>query len=336
MLIPFTPYIFANPWFLLGLIIVPIVYWFLSRYTSSRKVTYKLSTTLGITSNASSWKVRYKTYLNYMIVFGLMLLFVALARPQDTSVSERIDAEGIDIVLSLDVSPSMDADDLKPTRLEAAKEVAINFVKGRPNDRIGLVIFAAESFTQCPATIDHSVLIQQLEGLHSNLLLKSTAIGMGLASAVNNLRGFEGKSKVVILMTDGVNESGSISPETALEIAQMYGIRVYTIGVGSSGEAYMPMEDEEGNIIGRQKIPVMIDELLLKKIATNTGGRYFRATDNASLKQIYTEINKLEKSKIESQGLTQYKECFRPFLFAALLLIVISGVLTFTTFKSLT
>jgi Ca-activated chloride channel family protein len=230
----------------------------------------------------------------------------------------------------------MDADDLKPTRLEAAKEVAVNFVKGRPNDRIGLVIFAAESFTQCPATIDHNVLIQQLEGLHSNLLLRSTAIGMGLASAVNNLRNLGGKSKVVILMTDGVNESGSISPETALEIAQMYGVRVYTIGVGSSGEAYMPMEDEEGNIIGRQKLPVAIDEALLKKIAANTGGRYFRATDNASLKQIYNEIDKLEKSKIEAQGFTQYKECYRPFLLVALLLLVLYSGLSITTFKSLT
>jgi Ca-activated chloride channel family protein len=336
MKIPFTSYFFAHPWFLLCLILLPLAYWVYRKMASPRKVRYTVSTTLGISTGPVSWKVKYKVYLKYLLGFSYALMIVALARPQDTSVGQTLNAEGIDIVLSLDVSPSMDADDLKPTRLEAAKEVAVNFVKGRPNDRIGLVIFAAESFTQCPATIDHNVLIQQLEGLHSNLLLRSTAIGMGLASAVNNLRNLGGKSKVVILMTDGVNESGSISPETALEIAQMYGVRVYTIGVGSSGEAYMPMEDEEGNIIGRQKLPVAIDEALLKKIAANTGGRYFRATDNASLKQIYNEIDKLEKSKIEAQGFTQYKECYRPFLLVALLLLVLYSGLSITTFKSLT
>ncbi len=336
MRIPFTTYQFADPLYFLLLLSLPVFYWLSKRLFNRRNQDYTLSTTLGIEQRAPlSLKARLLPYLKYLTYIAGVFFIIALARPQDTAVNEAIDAEGIDIVLSLDISPSMDAEDLKPSRLEAAKEVAVNFIKGRPSDRIVLVIFAGESFTQCPATIDHNVLIEQLENLHSNLLVKSTAIGMGLASAVNNLRHLTGKSKVVILMTDGVNEGGTISPETALEIAQLYGIRVYTIGVGATGETFMPVTDENGNVISRQKMPVMIDEAILNKIAKGTGGKYFRATDNGSLQKIYNEIDQLEKSKIESNSLVQFRDCYRPFLFIGLALLVLQSLMSLTYFRSL-
>lgn len=336
MRIPFTPYQFADPGYFLLLLLLPVIYIVSKRFFSKRDPAYKLTATTGIERAPLSRKVRLRPYFNYLPYIAGLFIIIALARPQDTSINEAIDAQGIDIVLSLDISPSMDAEDLKPSRLEAAKEVAVNFIKGRPSDRIGLVIFAGESFTQCPATIDHNVLIQQLESLHSNLLVKSTAIGMGLASAVNNLRHLTGKSKVVILMTDGVNEGGSISPETALEIAQLYGVRVYTIGVGATGTTFMPVTDENGHVISRQKMPVMIDEAILTQIANGTGGKYYRATDNGSLQKIYNEIDQLEKSKIESNSLVQFKDCYRPFLIIGLVLLLLQSLLSMTYFRSLT
>ncbi len=335
MHIPFTSYYLASPYFLL-LLALPILYWWYKKKKDSPTVHYTLSTTLGFKGNAPGWKAQLKPYLNRLLGAAFVLSIIALARPQDTANSENINTQGIDIVLSLDVSPSMDVNDLQPSRLEAAKEVAIKFIKGRPSDRIGLVIFAGESFTQCPATIDHNVLIEQIENLHSNLLTKSTAIGMGLASAVNNLRQSNAASKVIILMTDGINESGTIAPETALEIAKLYGVRVYTIGVGSDGEAFVPITDEFGNVISRQRLKVMIDEVLLQKIADETGGKYYRATDNASLSKIYSEIDRLEKSKIEGESFTQYRECYKPFLLIALLLLALHSILNFTVFRSVT
>lgn len=336
MRIPFTSIQFAEPLNLLLLLFLPIFYLFFKKYRSNRQASYTLSTTLGLQKVSSSWKVRYWPFLNYLGGLGAAMLILALARPQDTSVGNNSDSEGIDIVLSLDVSPSMDANDLSPSRLEAAKRVAVDFIKGRPSDRIGLVIFAGESFTQVPGTIDHNVLIEQIKTLRSDLLVKSTAIGMGLASAVNNLRNASSKSKVVILMTDGVNESGSIAPETALEIAKTYGVRVYTIGVGSNQDAYIPITDELGNVISRKKMPASIDEPLLRKIAENTGGQYYRATDNASLSKIYGEIDKLEKSKLSLVNPSQYKDYFPPFLFLGLFFILLQAVLPFTVFKSAT
>ena len=336
MRIPFTSYQFASPWYFLLLLLLPVIYLLWERFRSKKNLSYTLSTTLGLERVPVSTKARLQPYLKSITYIAAVFMVIALARPQDTAINEAINAEGIDIILSLDISPSMDAEDLNPSRLEAAKQVAVDFIKGRPSARIGLVIFAGESFTQCPATIDHNVLIAQLESLHSNLLVKSTAIGMGLASAVNNLRHMTGKSKVVILMTDGVNEGGTISPETALEIAQLYGIRVYTIGVGSAGETFMPVTDENGNVISRQRMPVMIDEAILTKIANGTGGKYFRATDNGSLQKIYNEIDQLEKSKIESNSLIQYKDCYRPFLLIAVLLLLAQSILSLTYFRSLT
>ena len=336
MRIPFTSIQFAEPLNLLLLMLLPIFYLFFKKFRADRQASYTVSTTLGLQRLSSSWKVRYLPYLNYLSGFGAVMLILALARPQDTSVGNNNDSEGIDIVLSLDVSPSMDANDLSPSRLEAAKRVAVEFIKGRPSDRIGLVIFAGESFTQVPGTIDHNVLVEQIKTLRSDLLVKSTAIGMGLASAVNNLRNASSLSKVVILMTDGVNESGSIGPETALEIAKTYGVRVFTIGVGSAQDGYLPITDELGNVISRKKMPASIDEPLLRKIADNTGGKYYRATDNASLSKIYNEIDKLEKSKLSLVNPSQYKDYFAPFLALGMFLILLQAVLPFTVFKSAT
>lgn len=333
MNIPFSDYYLAAPYYLL-LLLLPVLYLFYRK--RKRKVYYTLSTTLGFQVAAMSWKAKARPYLDYLLGLAAFFMIIALARPQDTGEAESIQTEGIDIILSLDVSPSMDVNDLLPTRLEAAKEVATKFVMGRPSDRIGLVIFAGESFTQCPATIDHNVLVAQIDGLHSNLLTKSTAIGMGLASAVNNLRSSNAASKVVILMTDGINEGGVIAPETALAIAKMYGVRVYTIGVGSDGDVFVPITDELGNVISRQKLKVAIDEVLLQKIADETGGKYYRATDNASLSKIYEAIDQLEKSKIEGGTFTHYKECYRPFLFVALLLLMLHVIASMTVFRSLT
>ncbi|HTO14858.1 MAG TPA: VWA domain-containing protein [Edaphocola sp.] len=336
MRIPFTTYQFASPWFLLLILTLPILYYFYKESKSKRKLTYTLSTTLGIKNRSKNWKVKCQPYLPYLNIIALLFLIFALARPQDTSQRNDIATEGIDIVLCLDISPSMEAEDLQPSRLEAAKQVATNFVTDRPNDKIGLVIFAGESFTQVPITIDHNLLIEQIKSLHSSMLSQSTAIGMGLASSVNSLKNATEKSKVVILLTDGVNESGTISPETALEIAMLFKIRVYTIGVGANGEVFMPIKDEFGNIVSRQKLPVSLDEPLLNKIAKNTGGKYYRATDNASLNKIYKEIDQLEKRKITGERYAQYKDLFPTLVALAIIFLLLQLILKYTLFRSIT
>ncbi|HRP88762.1 MAG TPA: VWA domain-containing protein [Edaphocola sp.] len=336
MPIPFTTYIFASPWFLLLFLTIPILYFYYKKNKSKRKLTYTLTTTLGIQQHTKNWKVRWKPYLPYLNIIALSLMILALARPQDTAQRDDLQAEGIDIVLCIDISPSMEAEDLQPSRIEAAKAVAINFVKDRPTDKIGLVVFAGESFTQVPVTIDHNLLIEQIKHLNSNLLSPSTAIGMGLASSVNSLKDISGKSKVIILLTDGVNESGTISPETALEIAMLYKIKVYTVGVGGNGTVFMPIKDEAGNVISRQRLPVSLDEPLMKKIANNTGGKYFRATDNNSLQEIYKEINQLEKRKIEGERYAQYKDLFFSLLLIATLILLLQLILKYTIFRSIT
>ncbi len=227
---------------------------------------------------------------------GFFAAFVlAMARPQKTNVTENVDSEGIDIVLSMDISGSMLAEDFKPNRIEAAISTAMKFVDGRPADRIGLVIFAGESFTQCPITIDHSVVKEQLSQIKSGLLEDGTAIGMGLATAVDRLRDARGKSRVVILMTDGVNNTGLVDPQTALEIAKAYKVRVYTIGIGSEGQALYPVQTPYG--LQKQMMPVQIDEKLLQRISRETGGKYYRATGNTKLEDVYKEIDQLEKNQ---------------------------------------
>lgn len=294
----------------------------------------RLTTLSGLGTIKPTWRVRFRPMLFVLRIVALVTLIIALARPQSSNVSESIDSEGIDIVLSVDVSGSMLAEDLKPNRIEAAKKVAADFIDQRPTDRIGLVIFSGESFTQCPITIDHNVLKEQLSQIKSGVLVDGTAIGMGLATGVDRLRNATGKSRVLILLTDGVNNTGLIDPSTALEIAKAYKVRVYTIGVGTEGEAPYPTPTPYG--IQKQMMPVQIDEPLLKKISVETGGEYYRATNNKSLAGIYQKIDKLEKTKVEISSYKQYSELFFPLACIALVCLGLELLLRYTVFRSIT
>jgi len=259
------------------------------------------------------------------------LLVVALARPQSALSWEDSTTEGIDIVIATDISGSMLSEDLKPNRLEAGKNIAMEFIKARPYDRIGLVVFSGESFTQCPLTIDHDVLINLFNDVSNGMIRDGTAIGMGLATAVNRLKESEAKSKVVILLTDGTNTTGSIAPLTAAEIAQQFNVRVYTVGVGTEGHAPYPVQTPFG--VQYQQVPVTIDEETLTEIADVTGGKYFRATDNEKLKEIYAQIDQLEKAKIAVTHYQQKTERFFPLALAALLLLLLDFALRHTVLK---
>ena len=276
-----------------------------------------------------------QTFRNYLrhILFGLRtaaiaFLIIVLARPQKIDMFQDVSTEGIDIILTLDISGSMLAHDFKPDRLEASKNVATEFISGRPYDRIGLVVFSGESFTQCPLTTDHAVLINLMRELQSGMIEDGTAIGNGLALAVNRIKDSEAKSKVIILLTDGVNNRGEIAPATAADIAKTFGIRVYTIGVGTMGTAPYPVQTPFGTQY--QNLPVEIDEAILKDIAAKTGGKYFRATDNNKLVQVYGEIDKLEKSKIDVRQFTRKEE---KFMIPALILF---GLLVLEVFARIT
>lgn len=325
---------FANPWFFWLLLIIPLMVWWHYRSRHRQQASFKVSSLEGLKKIPVSWKVRLRPVLLILRLLGIALLIVAMARPQSSSVTENINSEGIDIVLCIDVSGSMLAEDFQPNRIEAAKKVAINFVKGRPSDRIGLVIFAGESFTQCPITTDHAVLDNQIEKVSSGMLEDGTAIGMGLATSVERLRNSKAKSKVIILLTDGVNNTGLIDPVTALEIAKLYKVRVYTIGVGTQGMAPYPVPMPGGGV-QMQNMPVQIDEALLQKIATETGGEYFRATNNSSLANIYQQIDKMEKTKVEITSFRRYAELFFPLALAALVLLFLEIILRYSVFKSL-
>lgn len=261
----------------------------------------------------------------------LAFVITALARPQTKFEEQNAEGEGVDIVLCIDVSGSMTAQDLTPNRLEAAKSVAIDFVNKRITDRVGIVIFSGESFTQCPLTTDHPVLISAIENIRNGLLEDGTAIGSGLGTSVDRLRTSKSKSKVVILLTDGENNGGLIDPETAKEIAKAFQVKVYTIGVGTDGYAPQPVNTPMGVVMQNGK--VSIDEKLLKEIASQTGGKYFRAKDNEGLIGIYDEINSLEKSKIEISTRTRYTEKFFPFIIAAMAFLLLEVLLGFTVFR---
>ncbi|WDF77386.1 VWA domain-containing protein [Mucilaginibacter sp. AW1-7] len=262
---------------------------------------------------------------------ALSAMIVALARPQSSLSWQNSTTEGIDIIIASDISGSMLAEDFKPNRLEAGKQIAIDFIKGRPDDRIGLVIFSGESFTQCPLTIDHSVLVNLFADVKNGMITDGTAIGMGLATAVNRLRTSQVKSKVVILLTDGSNNAGSIPPITAAEIARQFGVRVYTVGLGTNGFAPYPVQTPLG--IQYQKMPVVIDEGTLSKIANLTGGKYFRATNNQTLKDIYEQIDKLEKAKIDVTQYHKKTELFLPWAIIALAFLSLEFILKNTLFK---
>jgi Ca-activated chloride channel family protein len=322
---------FAYPQLLFLLLLIPLlVGWYISR-NNSRLASLTVSS-LKSFHNTSSWKRSLRHAGILLRVLALSSLIIAMARPRSVHELKRTEGEGIDVVLCIDVSGSMLAQDLSPNRLEAAKQVAAEFVKFRPTDRIGLVIFAGESFTQCPITSDHDMLVAQIYGIRSGFMLDGTAIGSGLATSADRLRSGTASSRVVVLLTDGENNGGLIDPRTAKEIARTLGIRVYTIGVGTEGYAPTPVQTPGGEVIMQQE-KVNIDEKLLREIALETGGRYFRARDNASLQQIYSEIDKLEKTKVEIQTSTRYAEKFHPLVMAALLFIFLELLLRFTVFR---
>ena len=322
---------FANPGFFWLLLLVPLmIAWYIWR-------NKKLQGTMRISSVKAFMGVKksgYGVLRHYSIALkslALIAIIVGLARPQSALSWQNTTTEGIDIVIATDISGSMLSEDLKPNRLEAGKNIAIDFIKDRPDDRIGLVVFSGESFTQCPLTIDHDVLINLFKGINNGMIEDGTAIGMGLATAVNRLKDSEAKSKVVILLTDGSNTGGSIPPVTAAEIAKQMNVRVYTVGVGTKGYAPYPVKTPFG--IQYQQVPVTIDEGTLSSIAKITGGKYFRATNNDKLKEIYQQIDQLEKAKI---AVTQYHkktERFLPFTLIALALLLVEFGLRNTLFK---
>lgn len=258
-------------------------------------------------------------------ILAVVMIIIAMARPRSSQEMDRVDTEGIDIMLTMDVSTSMLARDFKPDRISAAKDIAIEFISQRPSDRIGIVVFAGESYTQCPLTTDRATLINLMKEVQTDLIEDGTAIGNGLATAVARLKDSNAKSRVVILLTDGVNNGGEITPQTAAEIAKTYGVRVYTIGVGAMGTAPYPVMTPWG--VDVQNVRVEIDEELLSEIAETTGGRYFRATDNTKLMEIYSEINKMEKDRTTIDSFPVYKELFGRYAFIALLALMLELVL---------
>lgn len=323
---------YANPeYFWLYLLFVPLIGWYVWKQ-------HTMNATLQISSlDAFSGMSRsYKYYLRHLpfalrCVAVALLIFV-LARPQSTSNWSNSTTEGIDIVMAMDLSGSMQAQDLKPNRLEASIGVATEFVSGRQNDKMGLVVFAGESFTQCPLTTDQSVLINLFNAIPDIELEDGTAIGMGLSTAVARIKDSEAKSKVIILLTDGENNAGQITPETAAEMAKTFGIRVYTIGVGTNGTAPFPVQTVFGTRY--QQVPVKIDEDLLRTIASNTGGEYFRATDNEALKAIYERIDELEKTKIEKKEYSKKMEEYWRYAVLALLILGLELLLRNTLLRT--
>jgi len=305
-------YNLASPYFLLGLLAVPYIIYRLYKHKSLDNATISLPSTAGL-EPSRTWKIRLAPYLPMLWIASYTFMIIALARPQLTLEEQSVKGEGIDIMLAMDVSPSMLARDFDPDRLEASKIVAREFIKSRKSDRIGLVVFAGESFTQCPVTTDHKILDDFLAGIQIGMLEDGTAIGMGLATAVNRLKDSKATSKIVILLTDGVNNKGYIDPMTAAEIAKKYNIKVYTIGIGINGYAPFPQQLSNGMVI-LTDVKVEIDEALLQKIAEMTNGKYFRAIDKTSLENIYAEVNRLEKSEIETDVIKRYTEKYRPFL----------------------
>lgn len=310
---------FANPQFLYLLAVLPVIIAFHIWKGMKASASVRISSLDPFTDQGRPlrWYIRELLFGLRLIV--LALLIVVLARPQSANEWEQVNSEGIDIVMCIDASGSMQARDFNPNRLEASKELASQFISGRQGDRFGIVVFSAESFTQCPLTSDKATVLNLMNELKFGMIEDGTAIGMGLATSVNRLKESKAKSKVVILLTDGVNNSGMISPVTAADIAQQYNIRVYTIGVGTMGTAPMPVNTPFGMRL--QDVQVEIDEAVLGKIADKTGGKYFRATDNAKLAEIYTEIDKLEKTIMDVQKFSKRKDEYFPWLLAAVVVL---------------
>ncbi len=326
--------IFANPgFFYLFIIIALMIAWYLLR---GRKATATISVSgfEGFGDRSAGLRAHLRHLLFALRILALALLIIALARPQSTNRWEKVTSEGIDIVMAIDISGSMRAMDFKPDRLEAAKEVGMEFVASRPDDRFGLVVFAGESFTQCPLTTDQAVVTNFLNELDFDMVEDGTAIGMGLATAVNRIKDSKTESKVIILLTDGVNNRGEIGPVTAAELAATYGIRVYTIGVGSRGTAPFPAQDMFGRKVVQQ-MEVEIDEEVLKKIAVLTNGKYFRATDNNKLREIYSEIDTMEKTQMDVKQFSKKKDEYFPLLLLAIILLGLEIILRYTVFRTI-
>ncbi|MBQ7697960.1 MAG: VWA domain-containing protein [Paludibacteraceae bacterium] len=312
---------FHSPAYLfLLLFLVPVIGWYVWR-RRDQQASLHVSDTTVLARQPRSLRVWLIHVPFALRVLTITLLSIALARPQLSNRWQSQSTEGLDIMMALDVSGTMLAEDLKPNRLEAAKEVATDFVINRPNDNIGLVVFAGESFTQCPLTTDHAVLVNLFQSVKFGLIDDGTAIGLGLANSVNRMKDSPTKSKVIILLTDGSNNRGDITPQTAAEIAKTYGIRVYAVGVGSYGQARVPVQTPYGTQY--MMMDSEFDEGTLKNIAQTTGGEYFRATDNKSLKRIYEQIDQLEKSKIRVREYSKRSENFMPFLYAALICLLL-------------
>lgn len=323
--------IFANPEYLfLLLLILPAVAWYVIK-RKKRHAAIQVSNSFAFENIGRSWRERIEHLPFILRIMTLVLIILVLARPQSTNSWQNVTTEGIDIVLALDISSSMLAEDLKPNRLEAAKTVASNFISGRPNDNIGLVVFSAESFTQCPLTTDHTVLLNLFGSIKSGMIEDGTAIGLGLATSVSRLKDSKAKSRVIILLTDGTNNRGDIDPVTAAELAKTFGLRVYTIGIGTRGKAPYPFQTAYG--VQYQNIDVVIDEEPLKQIAGITGGEYYRATDNNSLKGIYTEIDKLEKTKFNVKEYSKKNEEYRLIALIGLLLLLAEMLLRITILR---
>lgn len=324
---------FANPAYLFLLILlVPLIatyVWKLRRSQASLEIS---SSEAFDVKGMTTAKVRLRHLPFVLRMVAIALVIVILARPQSTDSWQNSSTEGIDIMMAMDISGSMLARDLRPDRLTAAKNVAATFINGRPNDNIGLVVFSGESFTQCPLTTDHAVLLNLFKDIQSGMIEDGTAIGVGLANAVSRIKDSQAKSKVIILLTDGSNNRGEIAPVTAAEIARTFGIRVYTIGVGTQGEAPYPFR-LPGGTIQMQMVPVDIDEPTLQQIATITGGQYFRATDNSSLKAIYAEIDKMEKTKISVREFSKKQEEYMRIALVVLGLLLIEWLLRVTLLK---
>ena len=325
---------FANPGYLfLLLLLIPVIGWYIYELRKA-DASIQIGDTRILQEQPTPLRVRLLHLPFILRVAVITLLSLALARPQLTNRWSSESTEGIDIMMALDISGTMLAEDLKPNRLEAAKQVASDFVLARPNDQIGLVVFAGESFTQCPLTIDHAVLVNLFQSVEYGMIEDGTAIGLGLANAVNRMKDSQTKSKVIILLTDGSNNRGDIDPQTAAEIAKTFGIRVYTVGVGSYGQARVPVQTP----IGTQYITMdsEFDETTLQRIAQTTGGQYFRATDNSSLKKIYEQIDQLEKTKLRVREYSKHTENFAPFLYAALLCLLGEIVLRYFVLRTIT
>lgn len=329
---------FANSaYLLLMFLIIPCTLWYVLR-ANRRRATLSVPTTSMYGGMRKSWKY-YLIHVPFILdMVAIVLLSLIMARPQTTDRWQDTEIEGIDIMLCVDVSTSMLAEDLKPNRIEAAKQVASEFINGRPNDNIGLTIFAGESFTQCPMTVDHSVLLNMFQNVSSDIAAKGiiedgTAIGMGLANAISRLKDSQAKSKVIILLTDGSNNRGEISPMTAAEMAKSFGIRVYTIGVGTNGTAPYPVQGAFGTQY--VNMAVEIDENVLRQIAQTASGQYYRATSNSKLKEVYEEIDKLERTKLQVKEFSKNQEQYQPLALALLLSLLLSIVLKQTILRTI-